>query len=258
MKSSFLSILFTFCIFNVILFYSCGNKVTDGLIVHYQFTADSTLIKKNGFEIHEVTLDTSIIDAAFLGDKKNAYTFDGIDDYIQIPNNPKINFSNEEKFTISFWIKVPTQQNDTNGSINDIISKWSTSTAEGFPFGIRIFNQTDQRNGKVYLSQFGNSRCILQPTVISETTINDNQWHHIVAYKDDLQKIYLFIDGELEGTADATLPPPCLTANEAPILIGLRKKSGRAKRAFTGSISDLKFYNRALRKDEIEVNNNVN
>jgi len=258
MKSHFYSILFMFCICTVMLFYSCGNKVTDGLIAHYQFTADSTLIKKNGFEIHETILDTAIIDTAFLGDKKNAYIFDGIDDYVQIPNNPKINFSNAENFSISFWIKVPTQQNDTNGSINDIISKWSTSTAEGFPFTIRIFNQTDQRNGKVYLSQFGNSRCILQPTVISETIINDNQWHHIITTKDVLGKIYLFIDGKLEGAADATLPPPCVTANEAPILIGLRKKSGRGKRAFTGSISDLRFYNRALWKDEIEGKNNTN
>lgn len=241
-----------FCICIVIIFYSCGIKVTDGLVAHYQFTNDSTLIKTDGFEIHEAILDTGIISSAFLGDKKNAYAFDGIDDYIQIPNKRNLNFENSEKFSISFWIKVPKEQNDTNGSINDIISKWSTSTAEGFPFSIRIYNQNDQRNGKVYLSQFGNSRCILQPTVVSETTINDNQWHHIIASKDDLEKIYLYIDGKLEGTADATLPPPCVTANESPILIGLRKKDGRMRRAFTGSISDLKFYNRALRRDEVE------
>ncbi len=59
-----------------------------------------------------------------------------------------------------------------------------------------------------------------------------------------------YTDGSVNTTnPDLTM---CDTRNNAPLLIGIRHRDGRAKNnAFRGSVDDLRTYNRALSEEEI-------
>lgn len=74
------------------------------------------------------------------GNLNNAYFFDGIDDFIEVPHHASLDFSNNQDFTISVWVKISENQMDMEGTNNEILGKWNAFVTSGYPFatGIRV------------------------------------------------------------------------------------------------------------------------
>ncbi len=148
-----------------------------------------------------------------------AIEFDGVDDYIQIPDDNTLDVASA--FTIATWLK-----SDTNG-LYEIAVKGTT----GFEF--------DHSGGNLRINDNGVK--VLQTLSYPQ----DSEWHHVAATWDDAaDTTKLCIDGVCIAEGGET---ETLTNNADNIVIG--EESG--SKIFDGSMDDFRIYNRALSADEI-------
>lgn len=77
-------------------------------------------------------------------------------------------------------------------------------------------------------------------------TVNDGEWHHIVAVRDDING-YIFIDGVL--AAQSSGPLKALVALGVSIGYDLRDSSSY----FDGSLDDIRIYSKALTETEVNT-----
>ncbi len=74
---------------------------TGELVAYYPFTGNAN--DQSGFG-HHGTASGAVLVSDRAGNPNSAYYFDGINDYIRVPNKSSLNFQNA--ITINFWIKV--------------------------------------------------------------------------------------------------------------------------------------------------------
>jgi len=208
----------------------------DGLVAEYKFSGN--LLDTSG-EGNNGTNNGATLTTDKSGKPASAYSVHG-SGYITVPNSTETNFSTNANFTISVWVKPAAVQNDLGGIINDVIRPW-LGNSQGYPFGISYYNTTKTFSG----ARYDGSGCGNGPEVTSAAV--DAQFHHVV-YRKSGSTLQLFVNNVLAGsTTDATV---CSTANSSDMFIGCR---GNLLRCFTGTIDDIRIYNRALSSEEISV-----
>ncbi len=204
--------------------------ITSGLVAYYPFDGnanDASGNGRNGF------VNGPALTADRFGQQNSAYSFDGMD-YIETRGMPSLS-----SYTISAYVK--------DANLSD----------EG-----RIFSNGDWGEvfkGSIDLLVYGASPAILNQTGSSQVEYWSDQvitsdWTHVVATYDDSTHIAkIFINGvEVIGHYQRgnSLPTP----NQNPIYnfyIG-RNGGGSAIKYFTGSMDDLRIYNRALSGTEVQ------
>lgn len=135
-----------------------------------------------------------------------------------------------EDFTVSAWAKTSVGYVSQGSSVNAIIGRGFTTTNGSY--GLFINNAN-----KPTFNIEGNS-------VVGNMTIHDGQWHHLVGVRTGSVS-QLWVDGVLAGTGAATN----LTSSTANLGIGADDSGGI--RFFTGTIDEVRIYNRALSAEEI-------
>jgi hypothetical protein len=156
-----------------------------------------------------------------------ALSFDGVDDYVSIPNSPSINLGTDD-FTLVAWIKAAISQ----PTYPQILSKRST-TNDGFLFGLWF-------NGKLYMQIQGTN----YPTATGPD-LRDNNWHHVVAVRSGSTVTY-YIDGANKGSFTSTAS---MSSTHA-LWIG-RDEPAPSTTPFNGLIDEVLIYKRALGEEEI-------
>ncbi|BAY35573.1 hypothetical protein NIES2107_74850 (plasmid) [Nostoc carneum NIES-2107] len=188
---------------------------------------------------------------------QKALAFNGIDSYLEIPEKDRktkkfsledINFRKEHDFTIALWVKANSQQVDVRENWNSILEKWegnSKHSNQGYPYAVRYDNST----GKIVCSRFDGGHN--EPQVISETAIDDGEFHH-VAFVKKSDNLYLYIDGELEDrtldtTQDNNSAEHC-TRNRSSFYLGCL---GKKTNYFKGQLSDIRIWEKSLTEEDI-------
>lgn len=203
-------------------------------IAHWQFdetsgtTAyDASGNNNNGTLTNSPTITTS-------GKINSALTFDGSNDYVNVPTSSSISITAD--ITIAAWIKrgVTNQKGDilvrTNGS------NWD------YEFGIDDTGQDD----KIFF--YADAPSFF--TQYSSGTISDTNWHH-VAFTRSGSSTTLYIDGKQSGTSTAS---GAFNNNSTPVRIG-----GDGDTVyFNGTIDDARLYNYALTTEQIKTIMNDN
>lgn len=219
-------------------------NVEEGLVAYYPFN--------ESLDDNSVNNNTAFSDSAPLfvedieGNSSMAAYFDGDKNYVEINDNGNLNFSANQNFAISMWIKPDLIQDDLSGSVNDILSKWNSALSDPYPYTIRFHNQTSTKAGKLAVGRYGS--CGENPIFSSETSIADGEWHHIVFQKKD-GILELYIDCNLEGTIEDNTV--CETTNNFSIIIGQRNLNlGVVTRKYKGLIDEIRIYDRFL-DDEV-------
>jgi formylglycine-generating enzyme required for sulfatase activity len=157
--------------------------------------------------------------------------FDGIGDYIQIPENSAFTV---ETVTVTAWVKGNVSRESY------VLSKGSET-----PYSVGTRGGTSGQGE--FRMRVGSSINDGKTTQAIATTKADGQWHHIAGvYDGATAKIY--VDGELEGQTTQTAG---LGTVDHPVSIGIRDldKSG----AFAGVIDEVRVYNNALSQAEIQA-----
>ena len=212
---------------------SARGDLNNGLTAHYLFDGNADDASSNGY--HGVVHGATLVPNRF-GVPDSAYSFDGVNDYINIVPGP--GFTGARQFTISTWLKSDSKSGkgcsriveigNNNNRINLILGTVCTNLIGKFYGWITI-------NGQNYAATIGEN----------DINYNDDQWHFVVfAYNGSRTELY--VDAQLAATSafsEAITSP-------ATVLVG--QYSGNQDSAFGGIIDDIRIYNRALAEYEIK------
>jgi len=153
-----------------------------------------------------------------------AILLDGDGDFVEVGNES--DFDVTSQLTVSVWVKI----DQFHKPFQTIISKGDT---DGWVL------HRDADNDRLGFS-FGQNRW-----VVSNTAVNDGQWHHIAVTYDGT-KLVMFVDGRQDDENPISGPIP---VNNMPVCIG---ENPTAKgRCWNGLIDDVRIYNYALNDKEI-------
>ena len=164
------------------------------------------------------------------GQSGSALEFTGAGTYVDCGNAEVLNVG---VFSVSFWCNIPNTQ-----GYNHIVSRGGHQTAPAVNWGVMMHSGEE----RILFESFNDTTW---PGIRADTTIG--QWHHVVATFDG-DTMQLYHDGVL---AETTSGAGMLLDQSRPFLIGARSDAGAAGAFFTGSIDDVRIYNKVLNQDEI-------
>jgi len=160
-----------------------------------------------------------------------ALSFDGVNDYVDVPDDESLNFGSTTDFTALAWIKT------SNPNRGDIVC---TEALKAKWWGIYIYNNR--------LSSHIDDDLNPVSSTDDGAAINDGQWHHIAVTFDRDGFMKRYVDGASYGTAD-DISSVGNISNDGSLYIGCRRTS---KDLFNGTIDDARIYDRTLSADEIQ------
>ena len=169
--------------------------------------------------------------------------FDGVNDSVTATiSNFFTSFS--EQITIETWIYVPSSATWNNANEGVIVGRGNYSGSHG------LFRSLTNNQVKAYFRQSGAT----YGAVSASGTITRDAWYQCVAVWTG-SSAQVFINGNLIQTSSGVLG--LTTSNEAFVIGGNNTGGGATASYFTGNISNVKIYNRALSADEIQQNFNA-
>ncbi len=236
MKRLFFCILFSsnICVAQV--------NLKEGLQAYYPFSGNANDESGNN---NNPVINNATITADRFGNPKSAWHFNGIYQYIRIPNSPSLNFGNQ--ITLSAWVR-PTGFYYDICHASQVISKGGGNYNPG-NYAIRyddaLYSAGKGCNGAIVDSLHQNFRGT--GTILTPYTdyIIKNKWYHVL-YTNDGTNAKLYVDCMLKY---AVVFPETFTNNE-DLFFG---KSDDDIFPFwlNGDLDDIRIYNRALNTDEI-------
>jgi hypothetical protein len=216
-------------------------EASNGLVGSWSFDegAGTTVYDSSGNGNNGTLINGPVWSAGEFG---GALTFDGTDNYVQIPHSDTLTSSN---FTIEAWIYLNSDVNSTQARI---VSKQET-ISKSYSFGIFGKGYGGSTGNQLLLS-IGNGTTWWN--FLSTTHLSNQTWYHVAGTQEGTtSKIY--INGQLDKNG-TTLTQ---TANNTGVLtIGCQNQTTPATGAmffFNGTIDEVRIYNRALSQQEIQV-----
>lgn len=219
------------------------NNIRENLVGEYLFNGnanDTSPGNSNHGTVNGASLTTDRS-----GNSNQAYSFDGTDDYITIPDNDATDFSLDGDYSISLWIEAAAIQTNVSATNNFILRKWDGNVGNSYPFGISLLNQTHPANpNEFYFEAYDGSICGNSKNAYSGV-LTFNGFKHYVVVK-SANKLIQYLNGVKLSEVEHNLT--CESSNSVPITIGTNPS---LIRFFKGKIDDIRFYNVALTQDRI-------
>jgi len=207
---------------------------SNGLVGWWPFNGNANDESGNG---NNGTVNGASLTADRFGVADKAYSFDGLNDYIEVLNcTPQFNNSSQ---TLSLWMKFNTQYNFSSLAL----IKNGTSYLNGFNFFI------DQNN-----SVYGNDNYLVGILLGNGNTVNFisnqtelGQWANLVATYDGAN-IKIYFNGILKGIASYSGSLNCPNNN----LVFGQWDNLTPPNSYNRNLDDIGIWNRALTECEIK------
>jgi len=167
-----------------------------------------------------------------------ALDFDGVDDCVEVSDNPNLRFDGGSPYSLAVWVKAER-------AVPDFSSILVKGPAYDENYGLYIVEAT----GAVRLQySYGGTYTANETLVDSASSVLNSSWHHVVGTFDGSQ-LRLYINGVLEvtGNSAAGIPDTSTTS----LTVGVR--AGPLDKYFDGLIDDARIYDRALSTSEVEL-----
>jgi hypothetical protein len=203
---------------NPVDIYNGGTPTTiSGAVAHYKMGEDANFTSN-------WLVDNSALDNY----SKRSFSFDGVDDYVNIPNNTDLNFSSD--YSVSFWI------NTTSTALLSPLSNQSK-------FLFRLYAPANQ----IRLQLYDGSGGFLN--LDNTQAFNDGQWHHIAFTTEattTANKVIVYFDG-------APLTNKGTQLNVGSQLSAFAYEIGRNSGTwnFNGGIDEVSLYDSELSASQI-------
>ena len=235
----------TFTSFLFLVFFTTGfsqvpNYVpTNGLVGWWPFTGNASDLSGNG---NNGTVNGATLTTDRFGVANNAFSFDGVNDYISLSSINQLGLANSS-FSMSVWVRCSLFGANNVESYIIGTPMWGGGSDEGFkiqnnPVGnvYGVYSASLGIGGQVYLGS--NNSFIL------------NSWENIfIRYQNTTGNFQLFINGILMDSTTLVGSP---LANPYPISVG--GFVGPWLSAFlAGKTDDIGIWNRALSNCEIQA-----
>jgi hypothetical protein len=233
--------------------------LTDGMVAYYNFN-NGNLDDSSGHN-NNITFNNALPTADRFGVSNNAYLFNGVNSYMQVPNSASLNPSTG--ITIFAIVKV-------NGffkgpcHINQILGKGAPDDVLGYYVlrfddaglidGSGCSNAADTSKEFFYGSYGDNSPYGAATGVVNDSFpfIHRGEWANVVfTYNGTVSKIYL--NGALLASFTKSVP---FTANTQDLFIG-ETESSIFPYYFNGIIDEIRIYNKAIPDNRIGILNSL-
>jgi len=191
------------------------------------------------------TFDTGKVDRAF--------SLDGSNDFVLVPNNPTAAFNFSGSFSIDAWVFLKA----TPPEFAPIVSKWND-----IPFGnnnrsyflaIQPFNSGPLRV-RFDVSADGQFLGGHSLAIVSNDIVPLNTWTHIAGvFNGTTHSLSVYVNGH--PSVFATGGPANVSApfvNNEPVLIGAGDLGSNVRDFFNGLIDEVELFNRPLTQAEIQ------
>jgi hypothetical protein len=184
--------------------YNSGNGQ------EYPFTVSNSLIPSfndavgtNNGTRPDTTLNGGVLGPVFTtGKVGNAFQFDGINDFIQLPNN-SMNFTGD--FSISAWLYFPTSTQLTGSDYSFILANWTAVTWSSNLAGWRLGTSG---NSIDFIAYNGSTTTTLSlGTGAGVPALDRNGWRHIVFTRTGTE-YKLWLDGGQYTSTSTTMTTP--------------------------------------------------
>jgi len=211
-----------------------------GPVAHWKFNEgsgstayDSTNNNNDGTLYGEMATSTSPGSGWTTGKHGSALSFDGTDDYVEVPDDASLDFANN--FTLETWFKIDTAQNYAGliqkGGFKDGYVLWLAG-GSGLTPRLSLGNTTDW---------------ILN---LDASSVSTGQWYHLAVTIDSSRHGVIYLNGTNVGEGDAS--DDVSSSSGDNLLIG---KSYAEE--FNGLIDDVRIYNYARTPEEIRLDYNA-
>lgn len=225
----------------ILLFFSLSLLIKDvkaqidlqnGLLTHYTFSGNSNdaSASLNHGTVYGATLTTDRF-----GNANSAYSFDGVNDYIDFSTSNLLNNS----YSYSFWVKATTIPG--NGGYTYMLSIGGTGGDQSFD----IVNNANGATGWTVGGYNTGGNPVVSFVAVG-TLPTPNTWYHCVMTRDNTA-MKLYVDGVFIGSSSTGGLPPNFGSSTKGV-IGARCT---VSQFFNGVIDDVRIYNRVLSNNEI-------
>lgn len=243
MKKIVLFLAMGFALTTKTLFAQVPSYVpTNGLVGYWPFNGNANDVSLNA---NNGTNNGATLTADRFGNANSAYSFDGVDDFIQVPNSNSISITGD--ITMAAWVNTFGYNNQ---NYQTILSKretyWTWEYSMNLSYHTNIVHDT-----KLIASRalgMGNGQ-----QVWTTTSFIPNNWEYWVASISNGQ-LKLYKNGILDNTQSFSLVP---NNQNCPLLFGKNTLSDNSEQ-FLGKIDDIGIWNRALTQEEITTLFNAN
>lgn len=225
-------------------------QTTDGLVAWFPFNGNAFDESPNGH--HGQAIGATLTEDRF-GNPNAAYFFDGVDDFIIVPDAPDLRLG-ATSFTISLWVR-PFEINDLQS--HSILSKRASSGNQGYLFQlIGTEHVMDLAKGAFNIITSGGWD---DPLLTTEQTLFAGDWHHVAYCFDKTNNTGQFYFDNQPDVSGAMVP--CNPGTSSSLYIGKDKLTDGIEYPtiqagyfggfhFFGAIDDIRIYNRKLSDGE--------
>lgn len=174
----------------------------------------------------------------------NLLSLDG--EYVEIPDDPSLDFNASQSFSIQFWIN-PKNLTTTVGESHGIVTK-KTKTGKGYGIFWEVIGTTNRFRFKL---DDGSVFNLSSPNV---PTINTNGWLHITTVlKRDANgtadSLWMYFDGEEVAKDEVTTIDDL--SNTQDVYLMRSASSGASERTGGGYLDEVRIWNTALTERQV-------
>ena len=209
----------------------CSPDVSTGLIASLPFTGNANDVSGHG---NNGTNNGATLVADRFGNASSAYSFNGMSNYIEIPNSPSLSFGTQS-FSILAWVKLVGVNSNYNGIVSNM-----TSGGVGYQF-VFLGNSQLGQEGITSTVQTGNKN------------LNDGLWHSVAMVGDNTNHLMTYYVDNLVDTS-ATITTVNNVSNSSTTKIGIDRTLADL---YNGLLDDIIIYNRALTACDVDSLHNM-
>jgi gliding motility-associated-like protein len=206
-------------------------SVNDSLVLCYLFNGDANDLSGNN---NHGSVNGAILTTDRFGVANSAYSFDGVDDYIEVAYSPSLK---TQLISISAW----AYPNNTNWTQLVTKRNWNNAYNEQYALDTRSIN--------VKVGSNCSNPGVGWTSLNYPSMLPAGQWTHVVATYDG-QSLKTYINGNLasnQSLGSFKFLDTCFGAN---VRIGVTWLSAPAW--FSGKIDDVKIFSRALSASQVQ------
>lgn len=182
--------------------------------------------------------------AATVGYVGNAFTFDGTNGYVQIPNSPILQPTN---FTIECWVQFSGLDSSPGTSTSPAGDQYIVFKQNSRSTDFEGFDLSKTRvSGSDYFRFLVVSTAGQTAQVLSSSTISTGVWYHVAAVR-GANFLQLYVNGSLQRQTNVTFAQ---NYGNQPLFLGT---SGQPSwdHKLKGNLDEVALYNRPLNSNEI-------
>jgi len=220
------------------------SQAPSGPIAHWKFDEDGGAIAYDSAGDNDGVVYGAQWTAGVIG---GALDFDGLDDYVALPDNDPV-WLPQENFTLSVWAYFDRPPGVSPDMILDLnLGESSIPTNE---LGVGLIRHSDVASRLVFnMTTEANT----DEDLIGNEVISDGKWYNIIAVRDGTNQA-LYIDGRLDSTRACSPDPVRYVGDfdDDKVNIGRFSRTGFHWPFYLdGKIDEVRIYDRALSEVEI-------